>query len=211
MSLTLITSALRKSSRRFANIAFTGAPAWASAFSGLVSQTIASGSTNVNLTGTVSGRVAGTNLYLANGTTVTVTINGNTQTTAIDDSTGDFTVNFNTTGFTNGAYAVTYVAATDLVGLIGATNSSTTLTLSVNVPATAPTILPPSLDTTGTNLAVKVATQNGHNYYLLTTASLTPPVVWTTNSITAGTGGVTTNLLPITKGDRALFLKYLVQ
>ena len=195
----------------FANIAFTGAPAWASAFSGLANPTIASGSTNVSLTGTVSGTVAGTNVYLANGTTVTVTINGNTQTTAIDDSTGDFTVDFNTTGFANGAYTVTYVAASDLVGLIGATNRSTTLTLSVNVPATPPTILPPSLETTGTNLAVKVATQSGHSYYLLTAASLTPPVVWTTNSLTAGSGGVITNLLPITKSDRALFLKYLVQ
>ncbi len=193
----------------FDNIAFTGAPAWASAFSGLASQTIASGSTNVILTGTVGGTVAGTNVYLANGTPVTVTINGTTQTTAIGDSTGDFAVSFNTTGFADGSYAVTYAAASDMVALIGATNSSTTLTLSVLAPA--PRILPPSLDTTGTNLTIKVATQSGHNYYLLTTASLTPPVVWATNSMTAGTGGVITNLVPIIKSERALFLRYLVQ
>lgn len=192
----------------YANIAFTGAPAWPSAFS-VASQTIASGSTSVTLTGAVSGTVAGTNLFLAANTPITVTINGSTQTTAIGDSTGDFTVNFNTTGFGDGIYHVTYAAPADMVALLGATNSSTTLTLSA-IPA-APTILSPSRDATGTNLAVRVATQTGYNYYLLSTTSLAPPVVWTTNSATAGTGGVITNLVPITEKERAVFLRYLVQ
>jgi hypothetical protein len=58
---------------------------------------------------------------------------------------------------------------------------------------------------------LRVATDTGYNYYLLSTASLVPPVVWTTNHTTAGTGGVITNLVPIIKNERALFLKYLVQ
>jgi hypothetical protein len=193
----------------FDNIAFTGAPAWAAAFSGLASKTIGSGSASVTLTGTVGGTVAGTNVYLANGTLITVSINGNTQTTAIGDSTGDFTIDFDTTGFTNGTDPVTYTSAADMVALIGATNSSTTLTLSV-VPS-APTILPPSRDATGTNLVVRVATESGYSYYLLSTTNLSPPVVWTTNSTMAGTGGVITNLVRIFQGEKALFLKYLVQ
>jgi len=195
----------------FDNIAFTGAPAWASAFSGLTSPTIPSGSTNVTLTGAVSGTVAGTNLYLASGTPITVTINGSTQTTAIVDATGDFTINFNTTGFPNGSYHVTYVAASDKVALLGATDASTTLMLSNYVPPSEPTVLAPALEATTGNLVIRVPTQSGYNYYLLSATSLAPPVVWTTNSTTAGTGGVITNLVPISKTQRSLFLKYLVQ
>ncbi len=70
-----------------------------------------------------------------------MTINGSTQNTVINDATGDFSIAFNTTGFASGTYPVTYVSATDMVGLIGATNTSTSLTL--GAPPARPTILPP--------------------------------------------------------------------
>ncbi len=75
----------------------------------------------------------------------------------------------------------------------------------------APTILSPHVDTTGTNLVVSVATQIGHDYYLLSTPSLTPPVAWTTVSITGGTGAVITNVVPILPNVPELFLQYRVQ
>jgi len=194
----------------FANVRFSGAPAWAPAFS-VANKTAASGSTRVTLTGKVSGTVAGAPVYLWTNTTISVTINESTQTTAINDSTGDFSIDFNTTGFADGTYPVTYTSPADMVGLIGATNSSTTLTLTALLPPTSPVILPPLLDGAGANMVLRVATQSGYNYLLLSTTNLDPPVVWATNSITAGTGGTITNLVPITKSQQCLFLKYLVQ
>jgi hypothetical protein len=54
-------------------------------------------------------------------------------------------------------------------------------------------------------------TASGFNYYLLSTTNLTPPVVWTTNSTTAGTGAPITNQVPISSTVPRLFLRYLVQ
>ena len=110
--------------------------------------------------------------------------------------------------FTNNTYVVKYVSASDQSSLLGATNTSTTLTLSS--PANSPTIQV-SLDGTGTKLNVSTTTQLGFNYYLLSTPSLAPPVVWTTNSITAGTGGIITPQVTINKSQPAEFLKFLVQ
>ncbi len=194
----------------FANIAFTGAPGWASAISDVNSRVVPAGSTGVTLSGRVSGIVAGTNVYLWVNTPVSVSINGHTQSTVINDATGDFSIVFNTTGFGNATYPVTYACGSDMVALLGATNSVTSLTIG-GPPPSKPTIQPPMVDGTGTNLLVKVATQSGYLYELLSTASLNPPVVWTTNSITVGTGGVITNLVPIVKSQPALYVKYLVQ
>ncbi len=195
---------------RYANIAFCGAPAWRPEFS-VTSKTVASGSASATLAGTVSSMVGGAPVYLWIGTPITVTINGSTQTTAISDSTGGFTIDFATAGFADGTYPVTYTSDSDMVALLGATNKTTTLTLSAIVPPNPPTILPPSVDATGANLVLKVATETGHDYLLLTATNLAPPVVWSTNKITAGTGGTITNLVPIDKNQRALFLKYLVE
>ena len=193
----------------FANLEFSGAPGWASTIS-VSSRTITGGSTSALLLGKVNGMVDGTNLFLFVNTPISVTINGSTQTTVINDATGDFSLNFNTTGFANGSYPVTYTAATDMVALIGATNTSTSLTVG-GPPPSRPIVQVPSLDGTGTNLVVKVPTQGGYLYYLLSTASLTPPVVWTTNSVTVGTGGTITELVPFNKSQHALFVKFLVQ
>ncbi|HVU08555.1 MAG TPA: YDG domain-containing protein [Verrucomicrobiae bacterium] len=193
----------------FANIEFTGGQGVVPVFSNLSSKTIATGTTSVILTGKVGSCGAA---YLPVNTPVTVTINGNTQTTAISDSTGDFNINYNTTGLANGTYPVTYSSAADNVVFAPATDTSTTLTVSSSAPPNSPTILPVSRDATGTNLVVRVeATQVGHNYYLLSTTSLTPPVIWSTNSITAGTGGTITNLVPISLSSPDVFFKYLVQ
>jgi len=193
----------------YANLEFSGAPAWAPTIS-VANRTVAHGSASVLLIGTVSGTLDGTNLFLSVNTPISVTINGNTQTTVINDATGDFSIEFNTTGFLNGTYPVTYVSASDMVALLGATNISTSLTVG-GPPPSRPTILPPSVAGTGTNLVVKVATQSGYLYYLLSTPSLTRPTVWTTNSIANGTGGTITDLLPFNKNQPALFLRYLVQ
>jgi fibronectin type 3 domain-containing protein len=191
-----------------ANIEFSGAPGWKSVISA-VNRAAATGSTSVTLTGKVTGLVDSTNLPLFLNTPITVTINGSTQNTFINDATGDFSIAFNTTGFANGVYPVTYTSASDMVGLIGATNTSTTLTLSA--PPPRPTILPTYVDATHTNLVLRVGTQSGWNYYLLTTTNLTPPVVWSTNSVTLGTGGTITNLVPIRATPAELFLRYLIR
>ena len=179
-------------------------------FSGLTSPSITYGTTNVVLTGIVSSNstyAPFNSTYPPSGTVITVTINGNVQTTT-SDATGDFSINYNTAGLTYNVYPVTYSCAA-AGSFPGGTDTTTTLT--VNPPPLTPAILPASLDSTGTNLVVRVVTVNGHTYYLLSTTSLNPPVVWTTNSVTAGTGGTITNLAPITSAAPQQYFMYLAQ
>jgi len=75
----------------YANIAFCGAPAWTPTFA-VTSQSVASGTTSVTLSGTISAIVAGKPVYLASNTVVSVSIRGSTQTTTISDATGDFSI-----------------------------------------------------------------------------------------------------------------------
>jgi len=191
----------------FANIEFTGQGV-TPVFSDLTSKIIATGTTSVTLTGKISA--CGT-AYLPINTVVSVTINGNTQSTAIDDSTGDFSISYNTTGLPDGSYPVTYSSASDNVVFTPATDVSTTLTVSQHVPPAVPTILTVFRDATGTNLTLRVATQTGYNYYLLSATNLVPPVVWSTNSITAGNGGTITNLVSIKQSPPDMFFKYMAQ
>jgi hypothetical protein len=74
----------------------------------------------------------------------------------------------------------------------------------------SPVILPVYRDATGTNLVISTVAQSGFNYYLLSTTNLTPPIVWFTNSITAGTDGTMTNLVPLDPSVRNSFFQYLV-
>ena len=192
----------------FANIVLSGAPAWAPVFSGLSSHSVATGATSVTLTGRVSAIVAGTNVYCWTGTPVSVTINGNTQTGAINDATGDFSVNYNPSALLPNTYTVTYSVPADMVELVGATNSATSLTVGAAPPPT-PTI---KVSRSGNSLVLTVPNSaSGYSYYLLTTTNLHPPVVWITNSTTAGTGGTITNMVNISPTPPQLFLKYLVQ
>lgn len=193
----------------YANISFCHAPAWTPIFT-VSSQTIGTGSTSVTLSGTISSVVGGSTDYLAINTPVNVTINGSTQSTTINDATGDFSIAFNTTGFANGTYPVTYSTPDDMVSLVAASNNSTTLTLTTHVPPTAPTILPVSVDGTGANLTVKVPTQSGYTYYLLTTTNLAPPEIWSTNTSFAGTGGTVTTPVPLNASQKSLFIKFMV-
>ena len=169
----------------YANIKFTGAPGYPPVFSGLASPVnISSGTPSVTLTGTVSG---GNGNYLFPGTAVSVTINGNTQTTTIDDNTGDFSINFTgLASLASASYPIAYVSASDNQIFLAGTNNSTSLVVGGGGGVSAPTILPVSVDATGKNLLISVATSSGHTYYLLTATSLNPPVVWTTNTTTPG-------------------------
>ncbi len=191
----------------YANFEFTGAPGYPPVFSGLANPaSIPAGTPSVTLTGTVSG---GNNNYLANGTPISVTINGNTQGTTVNDSSGDFSITFTGTGsLSPTSYPITYVSASDYQIFLGGTNNATSLTVTSAAPP--PTINPVTLDPTGQNLQVSVSTSLGHTYYLLSATNLNPPVVWSTNNTTAGTGGTITNLVPINL-SKDLFLQYQVQ
>ena len=77
-------------------------------------------------------------------------------------------------------------------------------------PAPQPTILPVYGDGLG-NIVIRTDTTAGYNYLLLSTTNLTPPVVWVTNSTTAGTGGTITNPVPVSFTPPNQFFRYLVQ
>jgi len=84
------------------------------------------------------------------------------------------------------------------------------LNVTSNAVAPTPTILPVYDDGLG-NLVIRTATTAGYNYLLLSTTNLTPPVVWVTNSTTAGTGGTITNTVPVSFTPPNRFFRYLVQ
>jgi hypothetical protein len=58
------------------------------------------------------------------------------------------------------------------------------------------------------NLVLTTPTQLGYTYNLLQTSNLNPPVVWTTNSTTAGTGGTITNTSAILHGRSKMFYRW---
>jgi hypothetical protein len=76
-------------------------------------------------------------------------------------------------------------------------------------PPNSPAILP--VYNSAGNLVFRVATQTGYNYYLESTTNLNPPIVWSTNATTAGTGGTITNTAPINSALLKQFFRYLVQ
>ncbi len=190
----------------FANIEFTGAPGYLPVFFVPANPIAPCGNTpSITLTGTVGAVVGYLPAYLASNTVVTVTINGNTQSTVIDDATGDFSINLNFTNMLARPYPITYTCASDNVSFVAGTNDTTGLVVGECPPI--PPWLPFGLQ--GMNLVVPVPTMAGHTYYLLQTTNLSPPVVWTTNTSFAGTGGMVTNLVPITLA-KELYLKFQV-
>lgn len=105
------------------------------AFSGLsATPSIVYGTTNITLAGTLS-EAGATNVYPANGDTVSVTINGHTVNGTISDSTGDFSVNYNDPSLKSdnvpgSPYVITYsYAGNPGLFLAGATNTNTSLTV----------------------------------------------------------------------------------
>ena len=134
-----------------------------------------------------------------------VVTNGNNQTFTITPSGPAYSRNQvlvdgvnNRGAVTSGSYTFTSVNANHTIGASFTYN-----------PPTAPGFLPVSIQSG--NLVLRTATQVGYNYYLLQTTSLNPPVVWTTNSITAGTGGTITNTPAITSGQPKTFYRYMAQ
>ncbi|MGA3265515.1 MAG: hypothetical protein ABSE16_01680 [Verrucomicrobiota bacterium] len=172
------------------------------AFTAAPTNVVATGLANaIKLTWDDATAGAATNYIVLRSTTSGVytamaTNNGNASTSYIDTSVVNYTIYY---------YMVQAQGPTGL-----SADSSPASAYAVTAPPT-PVILPVSLDSTHTNLAVKVVTASGHNYYLESTASLNPPVVWTTNSVTAGTGGTITNLVPITSAMPKQYFRYLVQ
>jgi autotransporter-associated beta strand protein len=77
------------------------------------------------------------------------------------------------------------------------------------VSATPPTILPVYL--VGTNLALRIETVVGKNYVLEGTPGLEGTPVWTPVGTNAGTGLVSTNLVPVNSTGGRGFFRYQVQ
>jgi hypothetical protein len=89
------------------------------------------------------------------------------------------------------------------------TNVTALHSISATFTSLAPSFNPVTIESGA--LVLVTGTQVGYNYYLLQATNLTPPVVWTTNSVTAGTGGNITNTPAISRGQRAMFYRYMVQ
>ncbi len=94
------------------------------------SQAIASGISNITLTGNLGGSDGTGPLFPGSGQPITVTINGDAQTTATSDIMGDFSINYSLSGIQPSAtpYTITYSYAGD-TSLEGTTNANTTLTV----------------------------------------------------------------------------------
>jgi autotransporter-associated beta strand protein len=76
-------------------------------------------------------------------------------------------------------------------------------------PPPSPTILPVHVDSTGTNLMLRVATTSGYNYVLESATNLAPPIAWSVVTTNLGNGGTITNLAPISPAQRQIFFRYL--
>jgi autotransporter-associated beta strand protein len=94
------------------------------------SQTIASGISNITLTGNLGGSDGFGPLFPGTGQTITVTINGDSQSTATSDIVGDFSIDYSLSGIQASAtpYTISYSYAGDN-SLEGTTNATTTLTV----------------------------------------------------------------------------------
>ena len=114
-------------------------------------------------------------------------------------------------GSISGAFTVTNLPAlgTGLSWDTSALYSSGVIAVA-SATAPVPTILPVTTDGSG-NLIIQTVTVAGHNYLLESTTNLNPPIVWVTNSTTAGTGGTITNSVTIDPAQAASFFRYQAQ
>jgi hypothetical protein len=99
-----------------------------------------------------------------------------------------------------------------LVGAVSSytfTNVTALHSISATFTSLAPSINPVTVQSGA--LVLVTGTQVGYNYYLESTTNLTPPVVWITNGMTAGTGGNITNMPAINPGHPAMFFRFMVQ
>jgi len=118
----------------------------------------------------------------------------------------------NDTNFTDfsAADGTKYYYVIQAVNGVGTSGNSAEVS---TTPGTAPVpvIQPVHLDSAHANLVINVGTQTGFNYYLLTSTNLAPPAVWTTNNVTAGTGGTITDMVPYSPSKPKVFVRYFVQ
>jgi autotransporter-associated beta strand protein len=160
-------------------------------------------------TGTPSFAVTGGTLTLSAGTVLSINNTGAALTA------GSYRIiSTSAAGFVAG----TAPSAVTVTG--GGLAASTTASLSISNSelflvvlssvAPTPTILPPYVNGSG-NLVLRCDTVIGHNYLLLSATNLNPPVVWSTNSTTGGTGGTITNSVPVGPVPTMQFFRYLVQ
>ena len=140
-------------------------PAVNPTFSGLAaSQSIGSGTPNIQLSGTLSANGA----YPASGESIAVTINGNTQTTTITDGLGDFSLNYNSGTLPPGStpYPITYAYGGN-AWLNPASDAGTSLTV----------IAPPVIQSAmllGGEFTFTWSTLSNQTYQIQSTASLSP-------------------------------------
>ncbi len=190
------------------------------------SQTLSNGASG---TGIINGSVN------ASGRTVSVTYSNGTPALTVSSGTltlsgtTAFTINNTGPALAPGTYPIITTSGAGVVGgvapasvnvLGGGLAGSTTASLQIsggtlnlvvaNPVAPTPTILPVYSDGLG-NIVIRTDTTAGYNYLLLSTTNLTPPVIWITNSTTAGTGGTITNTVPVSSTPPNRFFRYLVQ
>jgi hypothetical protein len=122
---------------------------------------------------------------------------------------GDSFQLFSATSIVGRFTSVTLPSLTDTKLSWNTNNLYTTGTIAVvGTAPPQPTIQPVFIDGTGTNLVVRIGTTSGFDYVLETTTNLVPVVVWTPILTNAGTGGVITNLLPVSKTTPKRFYRY---
>jgi autotransporter-associated beta strand protein len=149
------------------------------AFSNLTpSQSITTATTNVTLSGKVSG--AGP-VYPASGEMVTVTINGSAQTTTINDATGDFSINYNPSAIPASAtqYPIVYSYPGN-AALNPANDTSTTLAVQPAVILSQTNIFLSISNNGDTTFTLNLLGTPQAVYYLLTASNpAQPQVTWT--------------------------------
>jgi hypothetical protein len=177
------------------------------AFSGLSSKSIAYGTTNMTLSGTVSATGGSTTVYPANGETINALINGHAVGGTVTNSTGGFWINYNdaslaTDGVGSSPYTATYSYAGNSTQLNAAANDTST-TLTVNKAGSAAGVVsssnPSVYGQTGVTFAATVTDGSAGSI-----GTPTGTVQFQTNGVNFGGtvalsgGGATSGALPAT-------------
>lgn len=144
------------------------------------SQTLSSGTTNVTLSGTLSGSGP---VYPAAGELVHVTINGTTQNASISGAAGAFSLSFAASALwaKDTPYTITYSYDGNATTLLSASDTSTTLTLSSK---TVPTLTWPTASNITYGQALDASTFSGGSSSVQGSFSFTAP---STKPTAAGT------------------------
>ncbi len=113
---------------------------------------------------------------------------------------------------TNVVAGTTYYYVVNAAGTNGTSGYSAEISASPLLPGpNSPAIAIQPGYAKGGSMGFTVATQIGYNYVLESTTNLAPPVIWSTNGITTGTGGTITNNVSINQAQPLTFFRYLVR